>query len=116
MLGRLIGLMVLVPTAAVLVALCVVNRQGVTLALNPFWPDDPVLRLSAPFFVFILVVLMTGCAIGAAVTWVSQGKHRKRSRAALRSAAFWQAETRKRDDRAGQASAQTLPRIGRSHD
>ncbi|MGO7624316.1 LapA family protein, partial [Rhizobium ruizarguesonis] len=44
------------------------------------WPEDQVLAVSAPFFVFLFIALITGMLIGAAATWFSQGKHRKRAR------------------------------------
>nr|WP_316651898.1 DUF1049 domain-containing protein [uncultured Gellertiella sp.] len=80
MFRKAINIVILLPLAIVLILLSVANRQGVTLALNPFRPDDSVLSLSAPFFVFLFVALIIGILAGSAVTWLAQGKYRRRAR------------------------------------
>ncbi|WP_320201203.1 DUF1049 domain-containing protein [Agrobacterium sp. rho-13.3] len=89
---KIVNLVVLVPLAIILVVLCVANRQAVTLALNPFRPDDSVLSFSAPFFVFILLSVIFGIGLGSLVTWFSQGKHRKRARVEAKEAIRWHNE------------------------
>jgi uncharacterized integral membrane protein len=89
---KIINLLVLVPLAIILVVLCVANRQAVTLALNPFRPDDSLLSFSAPFFVFIFLSLILGVFLGSLVTWFSQGKHRKRARVEAKEAVRWHDE------------------------
>ncbi|MCY1664920.1 DUF1049 domain-containing protein [Rhizobium sp. SL86] len=83
---KILGLVIFVPLAVVLIVLCVANRQTVTLALNPFRPDDVVLSLSAPFFVFLFFTLILGMFIGSFVTWLSQGRYRKQARTEARAA------------------------------
>ncbi|NTE85070.1 LapA family protein [Agrobacterium rubi] len=89
---KIINLLVLVPLAIILVILCVANRQAVTLALNPFRPDDSMLSFSAPFFVFIFLSLILGVVLGSLVTWFSQGKYRKRARTEAKEAVRWHDE------------------------
>ena len=89
---KIVNLVVLVPLAIVLVILCVANRQSVTLALNPFRPDDTLLAFSAPFFVFLFLAVLAGVLIGSCATWISQGKHRKRARLEAREAIRWHDE------------------------
>lgn len=91
-LKRIVGLLVFVPLGIVLIVLAVANRQVVTLALNPFQPQDSMLSFSAPFFLFLFVAVFVGMAIGAAVTWWGQGKHRKQARVEAREAVKWQNE------------------------
>jgi uncharacterized integral membrane protein len=78
MITRLVKLLVLVPVAILLVVLSVANRHSVTLALNPFQPDDKVLSLTLPFFIYLFLAVILGVVIGSMATWFSQGKHRKR--------------------------------------
>lgn len=89
---KIINLLVLVPLAIILVVLCVANRQAVTLALNPFKPDDALMSFSAPFFVFIFLSLILGVLLGSLVTWFSQGKYRKRARTEAKEAVRWHNE------------------------
>jgi uncharacterized protein HemY len=91
-LKRILTLVVFVPLGIVLVVLAVANRQMVTLALNPFRPDDSVLSLSAPFFLFLFLVLLLGMAIGSAATWWSQGRYRRQARIEAKEAVKWHNE------------------------
>ncbi len=60
------------------------------MALNPFRPDDSVLRLEAPFFVFLFSALIVGMLLGSFVTWLAQGKHRRRARMLRDENVKWQ--------------------------
>jgi Protein of unknown function (DUF1049). len=89
---RIVSLVVFVPLGIVLVVLAVANRQPVTLALNPFRPEDSVLSVTAPFFLFLFLAVLLGLLIGWCVTWVGQGKHRRQARVEAREAVKWQNE------------------------
>lgn len=105
---KIINLLILVPLAIILVVLCVANRQSVTLALNPFRPDDAVMSFSAPFFVYIFLSLILGVFLGSLVTWFSQGKHRKRARTEAKEAVRWHDEA-KRHKAAANGVVDTTP-------
>lgn len=111
MLRKLTTLVVLVPLGIVLIVLSVANRQGVTLALNPFRPEDQALSLTAPFFVFLFLALIVGMIVGSIATWFSQSKYRKRARVESKSALKWQAEADKHKNRAEQIAGQSLPQL-----
>jgi uncharacterized integral membrane protein len=102
---KIINLLVLVPLGIVLIVFCVANRHIVTLAFNPFRPDDQVLAVNAPLFVFLFIALIIGMVVGAAATWLSQGRHRKRARTEAREAVRWQAEADRHRGRAEQIAA-----------
>jgi uncharacterized integral membrane protein len=91
-LKRILTLVIGVPVGILLVVLAVANRQVVTLALNPFRPDDSVLSLSAPFFLFLFLAILLGMIIGSAATWWSQGRYRRQARVEAREAVKWQQE------------------------
>jgi uncharacterized integral membrane protein len=99
---KIINLVIFIPLAIVLVVFCVANRQAATLALNPFQPEDSVLALHAPLFVFLFAALILGMAIGGVVTWLNQGRHRKHARRQSREAIRWQAEADRHRSRAEQ--------------
>lgn len=111
MFRKIVTLVVLVPLGIFLIVLSVANRQSVTLALNPFRPEDQVLSLTAPFFVFLFLSLILGLLIGSSATWLAQGKHRKRARTESKSAVKWQAEADKHKSRAEQIAGQSLPQL-----
>lgn len=83
---KIVSLVVFVPLAIVLIVLCVANRQVVTLALNPFEPQDTVLALSGPFFVFLFLAVIFGMLLGSVATWIAQGKYRRQARIEAREA------------------------------
>ncbi|MCJ7995082.1 DUF1049 domain-containing protein [Rhizobium cremeum] len=111
MVKKIFGLVILVPLGIVLIVLSVANRQTVRLALNPFQPDDQMLSISAPFFVFLFSAVIFGLLLGSAVTWFTQGKYRKRARNEARSALRWQAEADRHKSRAEEIAGSTLPQI-----
>lgn len=92
MLKKLINIVVFVPLGVLLIVLSVANRQTATLALNPFNPADSVLSISAPFFVFLFLAVIIGLVLGAAVTWFTQGKYRRRARNEANEALKWHRE------------------------
>ncbi len=91
-LKRILSLVVFVPLGIVMIVLAVANRQAVTLALNPFRPQDSILSVTAPFFVFVFLALLLGIAVGASVTWWSQGRYRRQARLEAKEAVKWQSE------------------------
>lgn len=103
---KIVNLLVLLPIGIILIIFCVANRQIATLAFNPFRPEDQVLSLSAPLFVFLFVTLILGMVIGSAATWFTQGRHRRRARTEAREAVRWQAEADRHRNRAEQIAGQ----------
>lgn len=103
---KIINLLILLPLGIILIIFSVANRQSVTLAFNPFRPEDQVLSLSAPFFVFIFIALIAGMLIGSAATWFNQGKHRKRARNEAKEAVRWQGEADRHKTRAEEIAGQ----------
>ncbi|MCF3639210.1 LapA family protein [Rhizobium sp. TRM95111] len=100
MLKRIVNVAILAPVGIVLIVLSVANRQPVTLALNPFRPEDGVLSVTAPFFVYLFSAVILGLLLGSAATWLSQGKHRKRARNEASEAVKWHSEAEKQKARA----------------
>jgi len=111
MIKKIVNLVFLVPLGIVLIVLSVANRQSVTLALNPFQPQDRLLSLTAPFFVFLFLALILGLILGSLATWIAQGKYRKRARHESRAAMKWQEEAGKHKTRAEQIAGQNLPQL-----
>lgn len=105
---RFIKLIVLVPIAVILVVLSVANRHFVTLALNPFRPDDTLLSLSLPLFVFLFIALMVGVVLGSLATWLAQGKYRKQARDEAHEARKWREEAGKQRTRVEEITTRNL--------
>lgn len=111
MVKKIANLFILLPLAIVLIVLSVANRHIVSLAFNPFRPEDEALSLHAPFFVFLFLALMLGMVIGSFVTWFSQGRHRKRARIEAREAVKWQSEADRHKARAEEMAAQAMAQL-----
>lgn len=113
MLRRFIWLLFALPLAVVLIALAVANRHGVRLVLDPFRPDEPVLSLVLPFYVYLFGVLLVGIVIGGAVMWMTQARWRRSARRRAAEAQRWQAEadrlTRERQANLATAGRQLAP-------
>lgn len=103
---KITNLLIFLPLGIILIVFCVANRQIVTLAFNPFRPEDQVLSLSAPFFVFIFITLIIGMLVGSATTWLTQGKYRKRARTEAKEAVRWQNEADRHKTRAEKIAGQ----------
>ena len=108
MMKKIINILILAPIGIVLIVLSVANRQPVTLALNPFRPEDSMLSVTAPVFLYLFLAVILGMIIGSAATWISQGKHRKRARTEASEAVKWHTEAEKHKSRAEAATAQNL--------
>ncbi len=108
MILRLVKLVILVPAAVVLVVLSVANRHAVTLALNPFRPEDQLLSLSLPLFVLVLAALILGVVIGSLVTWFAQGRYRKQARNEAHEARKWREEADKQRTRVEEVTTRNL--------
>ncbi len=103
---KIVNLLILLPLGIILIVFCVANRQSVTLAFNPFRPDDQVLSLNAPLFLLLFAALILGMLVGSAVTWFNQGKHRRRARNQSREAVRWHAEADRHRARAEEIAGQ----------
>lgn len=108
MIKRVVNILVLIPIAIVLIVLSVANRQAVTLALNPFRPEDSVLSVTAPFFVYLFLATIFGLVLGALITWFAQGKYRKRARVEANEAVKWHGEAEKHRTRAEAIASQAV--------
>lgn len=115
MLGRLISLLVGAVGAVILIALALTNRHVVTLKLDPFNPDNPIVSIPAPFYWFLFAAVILGIVLGGLATWFSQGKWRYTARKRTQEAARWKAEaerlTRERDENV--AASKNLIAVGR---
>ncbi|MBX9456778.1 MAG: LapA family protein [Rhizobium sp.] len=108
MVMRFIKLIVLVPVAVALVVLSVANRHLVTLALNPFRPDDQVLSFSVPLFILVFAALIIGVILGSFVTWFAQGRYRRQARSEAQEARKWREEAGKQRTRVEEITTRNL--------
>jgi uncharacterized integral membrane protein len=99
-----------VPAAVLLLTLAVINRHGVRLTLDPFRPDEPLLSLVLPFYIYLFGMLLVGIVIGGAATWMTQARWRRAARRHGADAQRWQTEAdRLSRDRQAAATRQLAP-------
>jgi len=77
---RLFAWVLALPIAVVAVTLAVANRKPVTLALDPFRPENPAFSVVVPLFVVILAALILGVLLGGVTMWWRQRFHRRAAR------------------------------------
>ena len=115
MLKRIVWLLIAVPAGLLLVTLAVVNRHEVQLVLDPFRPENPVVALALPLYVYLFAMLLIGVLLGGTAMWLSQARWRRSARLNGRAAARWHAEadrlTRERDAAAAAKSPTARPRL-----
>jgi uncharacterized integral membrane protein len=110
MLRRIVWFAVALPAALLLVTFAVINRHGVRLVLDPFRPDEPVISLVLPFYVYLFGMLIVGIVIGGMATWMTQARWRRTARRRAAEAQRWQAEAdRLQRERQAQAAAAATP-------
>ena len=108
MLRRILKLAVALPAGLLLLTLAVINRHGVRLVLDPFRPDEPVLSLVLPFYVYLFGVLLIGVMIGGASVWRAQARWRSVARQRAGEAQRWRQEV-DRLNRERQQAARLIP-------
>ena len=110
MLSRLLTWLVAVPFGAVVVALSVTNRKPVTVALDPFRPEDPAFAVDVPLFALVLGALVFGILLGGFAVWWNQRIHRRAARLGRRETARLSEERdRLAADLAARNEAQPVP-------
>lgn len=107
--SRIFLLVVLLPIAVILIMLSVANRHAVTLALDPFRPENAALSLTAPFFVYLFAALIVGMIVGGTATWIAQGKYRRKARRRKYEASLWQDEAERARTAKGLPADRTVP-------
>ena len=110
MIARIAGSLSAFVAAVLLVTLAVANRHPVTLALDPFNPQRPVISAELPFYAYLFAMLILGVILGGVATWMNQGRWRRQLRERTREAQHLKGETerlvRERDERVAGRSAQ----------
>ena len=112
MLRRIVRFVVVLPIVAILVTLGLANVHDVRLALDPFRPDNPVLSIMLPFYLWLLLALIAGVVLGGMATWIAQRGWRRSARRREAEAQRWRAEAdrlNRERDRQLEASRQVVP-------
>jgi uncharacterized integral membrane protein len=76
LLRKILTLIIVVPIALIMIAFAVANRHSVTISLDPFASNDPVVSVTLPLFALIFLLLIVGVLIGGAATWLRHGRWR----------------------------------------
>lgn len=109
MLKKAIWLFLVIPLGVALVALALANRHVVRLVLDPLTPDNPLLSLEAPFFLFLFASAVIGLLMGGAATWLGQGRWRKTARRRSQEATEWRREADRLNRQLETATQPQLP-------
>lgn len=113
MLKRFLQWFFAIPLGVLLVAIAIANRHEVTLILDPFQPEQPILSIPLPFFVYLLGTLVIGVLLGGFAVWISQAHWRRAAKSRLGEANRWRAEadrlTHERDAKVAAGDRLMLP-------
>jgi len=83
------------PAAALIVVLAVINRHEAIVNLDPFGGETSALSFRIPLFILLFATFGLGLLAGAGVTWLGQGRWRRRARRSRREAARLAHEARR---------------------
>jgi uncharacterized integral membrane protein len=89
---RIVGLLFGLLAAGLMLTLAVANRHSVTLVLDPFSADNPVVALDLPFYAYLFGTLIVGVVMGGMATYFSQSKWRRTARNRTQESIRWKAE------------------------
>jgi len=106
---KIVWFVIGLPVAALIVTLAVINRQMVTVVLDPFNPQNPAFSLSLPLFIFLFAALALGVLLGGCLTWIGQGKWRRRARQNRTEATKWRNQAERQQRTPPQPEATALP-------
>lgn len=95
MIRKTILFLITAPIALLIIALSVANRQIVTVSLDPFGGEDPMLSARLPLFILLFLAVLAGMLAGGMATWIKQGKWRRAARAQRSETGRWQDEVRR---------------------
>ena len=90
--GTLLKWLILLPVLAVVLLLAIANDQSVSVHLNPFDTDDPLLRADLALYQIGFMLFVLGALVGGLVVWSGQRKYRRRARRRGEDVALWQAK------------------------
>jgi len=103
---RFLRIVIIAVVAILLLMFAVANRQVVLVSFDPFGSaESPAFAVPAPLFAVVIASAMLGVIAGSAVTWVSQGRHRRAARRHRAEAEKWRAQAE-----AAKAQPPALPR------
>jgi hypothetical protein len=88
-LGTIVKWAVFLPLFLAIVLLAIANGQSVTVHLNPFDPEDPVLRVDLALYQLGFAIFAIGAVVGALVAWQSRRRAERRAQARREAAARW---------------------------
>jgi len=80
MIRKIVTVLILLPTAALIVLFAVANRALVTVALDPVGAQPPMFSGTMPLFLLLLLVLIAGVILGGISAWMRQSRWRRRAR------------------------------------
>jgi hypothetical protein len=75
-----------------LLTLAVINRHGVRLVLDPFRPEQPLISVTLPFYVYLFATSLIGMLVGGLVVWRGQAVWRRAARRRAGEAERWRTE------------------------
>jgi hypothetical protein len=95
-LATMLKWVILLPVLLAVVLLAVANDQSVTVHLNPFDKNDPVLRIDLALYQLAFILFASGALLGGLIVWIGQRKYRRQAHIRLTEAASWQARAERR--------------------
>lgn len=104
MLRKLLFIAIAIPSAMLLVAWAVANRQPITVSFDPFDAVTPAYVVTAPLYLVGFAILIVGVVIGGAAAWLEQGRWRRARRRLAAENAHLQSELER-------AERQAAPRV-----
>ncbi|MBR0824773.1 DUF1049 domain-containing protein [Bradyrhizobium manausense] len=72
--------LIVIPLGLLLVVFAVANHHFVTVSFDPFMANDPVLSITLPLFLLLILVAALGVLAGGCAVWFGQRRWRRAAR------------------------------------
>lgn len=77
---KLSTLVIAGPALVLALVVAIANRTAVTLSVDPFSAETPVIAFDVPLYIVIFAALLVGVLIGGTSAWAGQTGWRKKAR------------------------------------
>lgn len=106
---KLPTLLVAVPALALALILAIANRAAVTLSIDPFSAENPVIAFEVPLYLLIFAALLIGVLIGGTSAWAGGAGWRRKARKSEREVKHLAKDLERRETAAPQAEKPAEP-------
>lgn len=106
---KLSTLLIGLPALGVALVIAIANRTSVTLSIDPFSAQNPVIAFDVPLYILLFIALLIGVLIGGTSAWAGGADRRKKARRSAREVKHLAKDLERRETAAPEAEKPAEP-------